>query len=106
MTLTIELPPEVEQQVREEAERAGLDLGEYVARTLAQQFTPARPAPASLSAAETELLREINQGFPAEFWQRYRLLIAKRRAEQLSSVEQGELIRMSDQVEEANVRRH
>jgi hypothetical protein len=54
---------------------------------------------------ETELLREINRGLSPGDWQRYRELIAKRRAETLSPSEQNALIALSDALEAINVRR-
>jgi len=50
-------------------------------------------------------LEEINQGFPAEHWQRYRELAAKRRAETLTPEEHAELLDMIRVREEANVHR-
>ncbi len=59
----------------------------------------------SLSRRETELLQEINRGLSQEDWQRYRELVANRRAEALTPAEQTALIALTDQIEEANVRR-
>jgi len=50
-------------------------------------------------------LREINRGLLSEDWQRYRELVAKRRDETLTPTEQGDLIGLADQIEEANVHR-
>jgi hypothetical protein len=62
-------------------------------------------APTRLSARESELLEEINRGFPVEFWERYRSLIAKRQQEALAPDELAELIERTDQLEAANVER-
>ncbi len=40
-----------------------------------------------------------------EMWENYHALIAKRRAETLTSQEQATLIEISDQIEQANARR-
>ncbi|MCW5850243.1 MAG: hypothetical protein KIT87_09180 [Anaerolineae bacterium] len=104
MTITLELTPELEAQLRAEAKRAGLDESEYVLHTLEERLRLARQA-VPLSPRETELLQHINLGLSEASWQRYHELIAKRRAETLTPVEQQELIGLSDQIEEANVRR-
>lgn len=59
----------------------------------------------SLSRRETELLQEINRGLSQQDWQRYRELVARRRAETLTPAEQTALIVLMDQIEEANARR-
>ena len=59
----------------------------------------------SLSNIETELLQQINLGLTQETWQQYHQLIAKRRSETLSPVEQETLIRITDDIEIANARR-
>ena len=104
MTITLELTPELEAQLRAEAKRADLDESEYVLHTLEERLRLARQA-APLSTRETELLQHINLGLSEASWQRYHELIAKHRAETLTPVEQQELIGLSDQIEEANVRR-
>jgi wyosine [tRNA(Phe)-imidazoG37] synthetase (radical SAM superfamily) len=76
-------PPEPEEGLRQKQKRTAL----------------------SLSSHETELLREINRGLSQEDWQRYHELVAKRRAETLTPEEQTALIALTDQIEEANVRR-
>jgi len=58
-----------------------------------------------LSLNESELLREINKGFPSDFWNRYHNLQKKRRDETLSDEEQAELLQCSDNIEIANVER-
>ncbi|MBI3796988.1 MAG: hypothetical protein HY268_08475 [Deltaproteobacteria bacterium] len=105
MTITIELAPELERQLRDEAAKEGLDTGEYIVYTLEERLRHTRQAAPRLSSAETELLQQINLGLSQEDWQRYHTLIAKRRAETLTPDEHAALIALSDQIEEANVRR-
>lgn len=57
------------------------------------------------SEQESELLLKINQKLPANTQQRFNGLLSKRQAEQLSSIEQQELIDLSEQIEQANVER-
>lgn len=65
----------------------------------------ARQRAPGLSRTESELLAKINQGVPAHLQSRYDELIAKRRADTLSQTEYDELLRLTEQVEEFDVRR-
>src|SRR4051812_16014527 len=102
MTPTIDLQPDLERLLQAEAARLGLEPQAYVLRAVQERLGAAGGAPA---ADETELLRQINAGLPAETWGRYHELIAKRRAETLSPAEQHELIGLSDRIEQANAAR-
>src|SRR5579883_2952416 len=100
MTLTIDLPPDLQAQLRAEAARAGIAEKDYVLQALAQRLHTASASSKSgttrLSPEETRLLSEINQGLPEETAQEYRDLLAKRRAETLTPEEQARLIEISD----------
>ncbi len=52
-----------------------------------------------LSARESQLLRKINQGIPADMQRRYHELIEKRDAGALTSEEYTELLQLTDRVE-------
>jgi hypothetical protein len=102
MPLLVDLPPEIETLVQEVALAEGLDVSTLVRETLearVRQYDPARPL------TESDLLMRINRGFSEAFWDTYRALIAKRRAETLTDKEQQELIGMSDQLEAWHVER-
>jgi hypothetical protein len=58
-----------------------------------------------LPGKEAALLERINEGLPAETWQRYHDLKAKRDARTLTQEEHAELISISDSIEEWNARR-
>jgi predicted HicB family RNase H-like nuclease len=103
-TITLEIPPELEQQLREEAARQGLEPTRYILNALSERLRPAA-SQASLPLSETELLQQINLGLFAEQWKQYHAWIAKRRAETLTPDEQAALIALSDQIEQANARR-
>jgi len=94
--MSIVLRPDTEARLRAAAHARGKTPDEVVADLL--ETLPA-------DAGEGQLLHEINQGFPEDFWTRYRQLIARRQAEALSLDEQAELITLSDQVEERTLRR-
>jgi hypothetical protein len=105
MTLTINIAPDLQSQLYREATLVGLDPGAFVARLIEERLRKEKRRAPRLSARETELLREINRGLSPGDWQRYRDLIAKRRAEALSPAEQNALIALSDEIEAINVRR-
>lgn len=78
------------------------DLEQFVSQVVALRAK--RHAP-SLPRVESELLLKINQGVPSDIQKRYNELIAKRQAETLTSDEYQELLRLTQQVEEFEVRR-
>jgi hypothetical protein len=82
----------------------GLTPDTYIMRLL-QEDLRAHTAPVRLSPEESQLLKQINASLSAIDWERYRGLLAKRDNEILTASEQTELIALSDQLEEANVRR-
>ena len=88
--------------MQEVAQAEGLDVSALVHETMAarlREYDPAR------SLTESDLLARINRGFPDAFWDRYRQLIAKRRAETMTPEEQQEAIGMSDRLEAWHVER-
>ncbi len=106
MPLTIDITHELESQIRQRAARQGLDVTEYVSRTLQEHLRGAEIFETRhLSGEESRLLQEINIGLPDETWHRYRELIQKRSDEMLTASEQAELIAISDQIEELDARR-
>ena len=72
------------------------DLRPFVSQLVARV---ARRIAPSLSESETVLLQKINRGLPAGLDQRYRELVAKRRAETLSASEHTELLELTEDVE-------
>ena len=105
MSLVIELPPDVERQLNEEAARSGRNAVELAREVLLQRFGRTGARVTGLSPREAELLERINEGASVEAWARYRELRDKRSAEALSPEELQELIAISDSLEEANARR-
>ncbi len=81
MTLTIEIEPELEARLREEAARFGLDTNTFIQRTLKNGLRRgkkgSRVLPPHLSRQESELLQKVNQGLSPETWQEYHELRAK-----------------------------
>ena len=104
--MTIEITYELESRIRQRAAQQGLDVTEYVSRTLQDHLRGAEISEIRhLSGEESRLLQEINVGLPEATWRRYRELIQKRQAGALAAAEQAELIAISDQIEELDARR-
>lgn len=103
--ITLEIPPELEQQLREAAAKQGLDPDRYIVNALTDRLRPPASSLLHLSRTEAELLQQINLGLPQSTWDTYHELIAKRCAETLTGEEQQTLIEISDQLEQANARR-
>ena len=104
MTINLNVTPELERKLKQVARQMGLAPDTYIMQLL-QQDLQTHAASARLSPEESKLLQEINTSLSTIEWERYRLLQAKRNAETLSAQEQAELIALSDQIENANVRR-
>ena len=108
MALTLEITPELERDLREAADKAGVPPDAYVVALLQQELGRGmlpRGKGNQLSHDEAALLQQINQSLSGFGWQRYHELLDKRRAETLISAEQMELIALSDQIEAANAKR-
>ena len=103
MTLTLDIATDLEHQITQEARRRGLDVKSY-ALDLLRESLASKASPES-ELSDTELLEEINRGFPSEIWLRYRELVAKRQAETLGAEEHAELIALIDRIELANAHR-
>ncbi len=106
MTLTIDLTPEIEARLRDEAAKEGLDPDRYVLHTLTERWGQTRQAdPPRLPGVESELLQRINEGLPAETWRQYHALIAQRDAGTLTADDQKILAGLIDKIEIAHARR-
>ena len=78
------------------------DLDNLVQRAL---FVRASRKTNVLTAAETDLLLEINQGVPAQVHDRYEVLLEKRDDETLTEADYRELLDLSSQIESFGVKR-
>jgi hypothetical protein len=108
MTMTLNLTPELERQLRAEAARIGVPADALVLRAVEDRLGAVAGATTTslpgLGQRESELLGAINAGFPSEFWERYHLLRSKLDAG-LSPAERAELLGLSDRIEAAQVER-
>ena len=108
MTITIELPVELESKVREQASSEGVSAERFVIATLADRFSPRGQIASKADqaqASEPELLQAIARGPSEAVWRRYQELKESRRAGTLCPQEHAELIRLSDEIEESHVAR-
>lgn len=106
MTITVDLTPELEQQIRTMAAQMGMAPDMYIAEIMREQFklTVASSAPQA-SARETQLLLLINRSLSGIDWSRYHDLITKQQEHSLQPHEHKELISLTDAIEQANVER-
>ena len=106
MTLTLNLKPELETQVKREATKRGLLVNDYVLNAVQECLRrDQKNDTLCLDEKESQLLQKINRGLSPETWQHYRDLIEKRHQETLTPEEQNQLIQISDQLEELNASR-
>ena len=106
MAITIDMTPEIEAKLRDEAAKEGLDPDRYVLHTLAERWGQTHETiTPHLRRSESELLQHINEGLPAETWRQYHALIARRDAGTLTADDQKILVGLIDEVEIAHARR-
>jgi hypothetical protein len=99
MTVTLDLNPEMERELRQEAARAGLDTNGFILNTLHERLRRDLRAVPHLSRTETALLETISAAWPAETQARFDALVTKRRARKITPVELAELNSLTDQSE-------
>ena len=63
MELTIELPYDLETQLREQAQQKGKALNQYITAIIREKINPPKPKTSVLSTDETRLFQIINKGF-------------------------------------------
>ena len=108
MTFAIDMTPELENRIRNAAEKIGLSPDDYILQII-QQSLPTQTQPSStriqLSKKEADLIQTINSSLSHIDWQRYRALIKKRQMETFTEDEQTILTSFSDELERANINR-
>jgi uncharacterized protein (DUF1778 family) len=106
MTITLELSPELEKNIKEAAAKAGSQPVDFVLDAVQERLSKTTGvSSAHLSKRESELLLAINQSFSHVHWQHYFELIDKRDAETVTLEELNELIGITNSIEEANAKR-
>ena len=104
VTLTLKIDPTLEQRLREEAARRGINPDSYAVAAIEERVRLDSRQSAPLNHTESGLLSQINKGLPEETWSRYERLIDKRRANALTPEEHAELLRLTNAVEEDHAR--
>lgn len=104
MTLTLELPPELEKSIKEAAAKAGEQPTDFVIEAVQERLSKTATQK-NLPKRESELLLAINQSLTHVQWQHYFELVEKREAETITKDELARLIEMSNSIEEANAKR-
>lgn len=105
MHLTIELPYDLETQLREQAQQKGKALNQYITGLIQEKFNAQRPTTSTLTVDETRLFQIINKGFSDEFWTKLRYLDKKRRDFTLVESERVVLTSMAESLEIAHLER-
>jgi hypothetical protein len=103
--ITLQLTPELDQQLRTAAAKQGINPDLYILNALQDRLHASLlPTPARSNTA-ADLLEQINLGLDSDRWEDYHTLKAKRRTATLTPAEQARLIAISDEIEQANVSR-
>ena len=105
MHLNIELPYDLETQLREQAQQKGKALNQYITGLIQEKMDSSRPKTSPLTADETRLFQTINKGFSDEFWNNLHNLNNKRQQAILTKSERQDLIVMTEKLEMTNLER-
>ena len=105
MYLNIELPYDLETQLREQARQKGKALNQYVLSLIQEKTRSSKAKTIPLSSEETALFHIINKGFSDIFWTNLHLLDKKRQNITLTETERQTLIAMTNELEIANLER-
>jgi hypothetical protein len=98
MSIILNIAPELEKHLLAITAKKGIDIDKYINLLIEDKLK-------EMQQIESELLQKINLGIEENTWEKYYELIEKRENLTLSETEQTELIRISDQIEEANAER-
>ncbi len=97
-TINLTLSAELDQKLRIEATKQGVEPDRYILNTLTTSLQPT-------AITEASLLNQINTGLSQETWKHYHSLIQKRQAETLTEEDYTQLIELSTRLETLNVQR-
>ncbi len=105
MSLVLQINPSLENRVRQNALRKGVDLSQFIVQVLELNFPEEKPKYKTLSKREVLLLQKIESAITVETWERYHILRAKRQEETINPTESAEYTAINRQIETANVKR-
>ncbi|MEO1792115.1 MAG: hypothetical protein AAFR25_07820 [Cyanobacteria bacterium J06629_19] len=101
-TVQIKSDVDIDQLLEGVAQLDTTELQQFLTRA---SLLLAQRQDAALPSSESDLLRQINQGLPADTQHRYDELREKLRREELNSEEHKELLKLVDVVEQATADR-
>jgi hypothetical protein len=105
MQLTIELPYDLETQLRVQAQQKGKALNQYITGLIQEKINSPKPVTSTLTAEETRLFKIINKGFSDDFWTKLNSLNKRRQEFALTEPERQELIDMTEALDAVNLER-
>lgn len=105
MSITIQLNPDLEKQLKSNAAQIGVEPEQFVTKILQEQLRQISDLDEGFIKKESELLHKISLGIAEKEWNLYSSLIQKRDNGKITEVELPKLIALSDKVENANVER-
>lgn len=105
MTLTLNLDPQIEQQLRQEAQRRGLQPDDYILEAIRERLRQSAPLPPHLAAREAALLGRMDLGLSQEQWARFHTLARKLEDGSFAPLEREEFVSLNNRIEKANARR-
>ena len=102
MTLNLELPQAIEQQLIQEANLQGISLDNYLVQFLKRTVHKTKT---KKQLSESALLKKINLDFSEAEWADYKQLIVLRRSENINEQDYQRLLFLGDKLELANAKR-
>lgn len=99
MSITIQIPTDIEKLLLEYTNQKGLPIDDWVSDLVKQKLEEERVL------SEDKLLQKINLGISSNTWKRYYVLIEKRDNYSLTETEYVEINAISDKMEEVNAER-
>jgi len=105
MSITIQLNPSLEHRLRENAQKKGVGVDQFVMQFLERNFPDEKSQPLTVSKREAELLHKVNLEITDKIWNRYLQLKASRQSMTATEGDLAELQSITEQVEIANAQR-
>ena len=105
VTRKIELTEEQDQTLEQLASSQGRSVSEWIRTGIDTLLRLDAPSVPRLPQKESELLLEINRGLPPSSAERYRELMGRRRAAELTPEEHRELLRLTNEAEQLQAER-
>jgi hypothetical protein len=105
MSIVVQLNSDLEQRLREKAQKRGVEVNQYVSQFLEHIFPKKTTSQPSVSDREATLLQQLNLEIAPEQWALYLKLKEKRQKGKLSKTHQEQFLQLTDTIENANVKR-